>query len=423
MTEEFLYYIWQHKLFVGEIMTSDGQVVQIIQAGYRNHDAGPDFLEARVRIGSTIWAGHVEMHVRSSDWKRHHHHRDHAYDNVVLHVVFQHDMDVFNARGIVLPAVEVKERYNPKMYDRYQDFYQSRNGVACEKLLSSVEVIVVNSWIDRMAVERLEEKYQIIMQHLKRNGNDWEQTFFEHLAGNFGFKKNKEALELAAQNLPVNLLQRNRNNSITVEALLFGVAGLLQGEYRDDYPRNLQKEYRYQEKTHMLHTGLPHLLKFLRMRPNNFPTIRLAQLADLMQKQDRLLDEILRCENIKQVMSLFDVKASSWWDNHYSFSSPSPPRVKVLGLNGARLLIINTVVPFLFAMGRRDGNRSLEQRAIDYLLELPGENNVIVRKWKALGMDVQSAYNTQALIQLYNHYCVSRRCLHCSIGNNIFSHS
>jgi hypothetical protein len=419
MTEEFLHYLWKYRLLKPNLQLATGETCEVIDVGVHNQNAGPDFFNARIKIEDTIWAGNIEIHFKSSDWQTHKHHVDKAYENVILHVVRQNDKTLFRKNGQLLPTIEIKEDYHPEMFKRYTEFMTNRNWVACEKLLDRVDRFVINNWLDRMMIERLEEKALEIENQLHFNHNNWEQTFYEFLARNFGFKVNALPFDLLAKSLPLSYLGKHKNNKLQIEALLFGQAGLLKEGFNDNYPGQLWNEYKFLKDKYRLLPMDQHIWRFMRLRPSNFPTIRIAQFADLVFKSSHLFSKILEARSMKELSNLFNVSVSNYWSNHYLLDKPSSARSKNLGLAAIQLIIINTVIPFLFVYGKNRNDQGLIDRSLRYLDQLPGEVNSIVKKWETLGMSARTAFNSQALIELKSRYCNSKKCLQCAIGNDL----
>ena len=419
MTEDFLQYIWQHRLYLPETnLTTEGETVESLQPGQLNTHAGPDFTDVRVRIGNTLWAGCVEIHLRSSDWERHGHHADPAYNNVVLHVVYQHDADTYNAHRQKIPVMEL--HFDDRYYENYNRLAVSKARIACREELCNVNEFSLSSWLERLSVERLEQKSNIIMQTYAATGNHWEETLYQRLARNFGFSLNALPFELLAKSLPFNILLKHRDNLQQIEALLFGQAGMLSDEnLTDTYYIMLQKEYRYLQKKYSLDPIDRFLWKFLRLRPVNFPTLRIAQFAAFIYHNEHLFSKIMDTKSVEALEKLFDLQASAYWDTHYVFGKESPKRNKSFGKSSVRTILINTVVPFLFVYGKARGNEDFCTRAISILENLPPEKNSILAQWEELGIHNPNAFTSQALLQLANEYCQHKRCLFCSIGNQI----
>ena len=419
MTEDFLQYIWQHRLYLPESnLTTEGETVEPLQAGQLNAHAGPDFMDARVRIGDTLWAGCVEVHIKSSDWERHGHHIDPAYNNVVLHVVYQHDTDTWNARRQKIPVMEL--HFDARYYENYNRLANSKTLIACCGELGKMDEFSLASWLERLSVERLEQKADAIMQTYAATGSNWEETLYQRMARNFGFSLNALPFELLAKSLSLNILLKHRNNLQQIEALLFGQAGMLSDEsINDTYYMMLQKEYQYLQKKFRLESIDRFLWKFLRLRPINFPTQRIAQFAALIHRNEHLFSQIIEVESVDILEKLFDLQASVYWDTHYVFGKESPKRNKSFGKTAIRTVLINTVVPFLFVYGKARGKEDFCTRAVGLLENLPPEKNSLLTQWEELGIHNPNAFTSQALLQLANEYCQHKRCLSCSIGNKI----
>ncbi|MFP4022890.1 MAG: DUF2851 family protein [Thiohalospira sp.] len=418
MKEEFLHYLWKYKLFnTNNLQTQANEKVEVINPGLQNNDSGPDFFNAKIKIGDTIWAGNVEIHQKSSDWYHHQHHKDKAYDSVILQVVDKHDKDVFLTNNAVVPTLEVE--YDAVLYKNYEKLINSESWIACEKDIDTVDNFLIKKWMEALTIERLEEKALRIKQQLKKSKNNWEETFYCQLARNFGFKLNAEPFELMARSLPLKVLAKHKNNLIQIEALLFGQAGFLNEEACDDYFLKLKNEYHFLKGKFNLKPIENHLWKFLRSRPGNFPTIRLAQFAMLIYQSKSLFSKMMEEADMQKIRKMLQAKPSEYWDNHYHFNKKSINKPKPLGQSAIQILLINTVVPFLFVYGKHTGNADLPERALNLLSTVKPENNSIISKWKKLGIKPENAFETQALIQLKNKYCTFKECLNCQIGNHI----
>lgn len=413
MTERLLQYIWQFQHFnPAELVTEEGEAIKIIHPGSLNSNQGPDFCDAKIKIGKTTWAGSVEIHTRSSEWIRHKHSRDKNYRNVILHVVWEND------RQLDLPfSTLVLQSKVPKLLlYKFDELMSSKQFIPCEGQIQQVGRLSWQSWKERLLVERLEQKNQEISDHQKINNNYWEETFWWLLAKNFGIKLNSGAFEKMAQSLPLRLLAKHTGQIHQIEALLFGQAGLLQNRFTEAYPKLLQKEYLFLKKKYGLApTGAP--LLFLRMRPSNFPTVRLAQLAKLIHSSHHLFTSIRETDDLKKVRSLFVVTANDYWHYHYVFEELSAFKKKTLGIQMINNIVINTVVPILFAYGHYHADQNCRDRAIEWLDQVTGEKNKITNGFRALGVKNNSAFDSQALIRLKNEYCNKKRCLDCRVGN------
>ena len=412
MKEDFLYYLWENRLLKGSLTTDQGKTVEIIHPGYRNNDSGPDFLESKIQIGNELWAGHVEIHIKSSDWDRHGHQHDKAYRNVVLHVVYEYDTPVND-----IPVLELKGRFNPLLYDRYEQIMASQRWIPCERHLNQVQAFTRNAWLERMAVERLEEKTRNIQKQLQLNQFDWEDTLYRLLMRYFGMKVNNEAFETLASILPFKTLLKHADHLEQVEAMLLGCAGFLNHPFEEAYPLLLQREFKVMQAKFGLLAMPEERWKFMRMRPINFPTVRLAQLAQMVYQHGCLFSKIKSAETAGEIKALYNVKASTYWDTHYRLGFEGSAKPKHLGESIADVLIINAVVPLLFCYGKFHKDECCCVKAFRFLEEIDAEDNTVVRHFTALGMIADNAMQSQALLHLYNHYCRRKRCLECCIGN------
>lgn len=420
MKEDFISYLWKNKLlFQKDLHTTRGELLEVIHPGHENQDAGPDFSDARIRIGSTLWAGNVELHVKSSHWNQHGHQNDRAYDNTILHVVYEHDLEIKNPFGQPIPVLEVAGRFEENLLLNYQKLQASKAWVACQKHIGVVDRLIVGNWLNRLLVERIERRSEETLHFLKYFGNDWEQTFYYLLAKNFGFKVNAIPFGLLAQRTPQNLLVRNRNNLTVIEAILFGQAGLLSPDLQDVYARSLWVEYQHQKKKYDLNPIENKLWKFARLRPVNFPAIRIAQFAMLIYQSGPLFRNIVETKNPADIHIQFRVKASPYWDNHYNFEKESVKKPKWLGVDAINNIIINTVAPVLFIYGKQSGHGDLCEKALTLLHQTPAETNSIIKKWAGLGMKPQHAADSQALLELKKYYCLPKNCLRCPIGHSV----
>ncbi len=421
MKEEFLQFIWKHDLFVNnKLKTVDGKTIEIIYTGQPNSDSGPDFFNARIKIDETVWAGNIEIHQKSSHWYQHKHDTDPAYNNVILHVVELHDKQV-KVNEHELPTLEIS--YPVEILENYEQLLMSEKWIACEDKLAEVDPFLLRFWFSSLMIERLESKTNDILKILEQNKNNWNETFYQLLARNFGMKTNAFPFELLAKSLPLNILSKHKYDLFQIEALLFGQAGLLNETLLgDDYFLSLRKEYSYLYKKYGLSGIESHLWKFMRLRPINFPTIRIAQLAMLIHHSTALFSRILETEDLDKLNTLFNVSASEYWNNHYRFNKISEEnRQKNLGKIVFNNLLINTIAPLLFVYGDQHLDQGMKDRALFLLEKLEPESNQIIRKWNELGIGSRSAFETQALLQLKNNYCNNKKCLNCQLGTKIIS--
>ncbi len=418
MQENFLHFLWRWRRFrLDDLRTTSGEPLEIVHPGEPNTDAGPDFFAARLRLADQLWAGNVEIHVNSSDWLAHGHSSDRAYDNVILHVVFEEDRPIFRPGGDRLPTLELKGRIPEGIFQTWKMLAAERSAIPCRSRIAEVAQIVRLNWLDRLLTERLEQKTEAIEAALERTGGHWEQVFFEKTAWNFGLKINAEPFEVVAKSLTVNHLAKSRDNLLQIEALLFGQAGLLQTDFTDIHPRALKKEWEFLRHKYGLEPLDASAMKFLRLRPPNFPTVRLAQLAWLMHHSTHLFSKVLEAKTLRDVEHLFHAEVSDYWQCHYVFDKPSPRRRKTFGTDAVHGLVINTVAPFLFLYGKTSGRDDLRDRALRILEVLPPEANSVMDGWAEAGVAPRNGFESQALLQLSKRFCAEKRCLECGIGN------
>lgn len=418
MKESILHYFWQFRLFsIQELKTTDGQSVEVIDVGKPNTDAGPDFFNAKLKIGDTYWAGNVEIHNESSDWLKHHHHKDKAYDNVILHVVGLADMDIFRTSGEKIFQLElIVPEYIQK---NYEELLNAKKWIPCEDKIGLLPPFLMSSWKNALLIERLERKSLDIEQLLEQTTNHWEEAFYISLARSFGFGTNSQAFEMLAKSLPVNLLAKHKDDLRLIEALLFGQAGFLEEEPVDEYQKFLKKEFFFLRSKYKLTPIEASNWKLLRLRPDNFPHIRLAQFASLIHNSTKLFSKIILTEKIRDLKELFVVEVSDYWKNHFLFGTKSPFSRKKIGKNSIDVLIINTVVPFLFMHAKRNGGDV--EKSLELLEHIPAENNSIIRNWSKLGFPSKNALDSQAYLQLKKNYCDEKKCLQCRVGHKLLS--
>lgn len=419
MNEEFLHYIWKIGLFDKEnLKTSDDLPVEIITAGTHNSNAGPDFSNAKIKIGETTWVGNVEIHINSSDWVRHKHNEDKAFDSVILQAVCKDDKPSYRTTGEQVATVTLE--FSPKILSNFQELKKSTQWIPCENKIAGIDPFYINSRINSLLVERIEAKAELIFENLNKNNNNWEETFYQHIARSFGFKLNALPFEMLAKQTPMIYLAKHKNNLQHIEAILFGQSGLLEGE-GDEYFEKLKREYLFFKQKFSLEQLEGHLWKFLRLRPANFPTIRISQFAHLIYKSSGLFSKIINTDSIDKLKELFDIEASEYWETHYVFNKNSKKSKKRFGDSAFQNIAINTIVPFIFVYGSRQGKNELQDLAIQMYEQLPAENNAIIKKWTELDMKIENAYASQAFLQLKNEYCQKKRCLDCHIGNKIIT--
>ena len=399
------------------LQTTTGEPVEVIDAGLPNTNAGPDFFNAKLKIGGTLWVGNIEVHTLASDWMRHGHDKDAAYDNVILHVAETVDCEVFRANGVPVPQLQLP--CPDPVRQRYDELSHAEIYPPCYSILSSLPKLTVHSWLSALQVERFEQKARVIATRLERCNNHWEDVFFITLARNFGFGLNGDAFEAWASRLPFRAIDKHRDDLFQVEAFFFGQAGLLDEELpdADGYYLKLQKEFRYLQ--HKFELSVPMTAtqwRFLRLRPGNFPHVRLAQLANLYYKERSLFSRIMEADTLEAVRKLLTVTTSPYLEEHLNFRKVSSSREKQVGKNAQNLIIINTVIPFLYAYGLHKADELLCERATGFLESLKAEDNHIIRHWSGAGLPVSTAADSQALLQLQKEYCDKKDCLRCRFG-------
>ncbi|MGL4410702.1 MAG: DUF2851 family protein [Bacteroidales bacterium] len=415
--ENLLHYVWKYKLYNNlPLRTTQGDEVKVIDPGYHNQDAGPDFFNAKLKIGTTLWAGNVEIHTRSSDWIRHNHQCDRAYNSIILHVVSNNDSTVYNQEG--REVVQLIIEYPESLRENYMALLNSESRVACEARLDEIDSLHWFSWKGRLLTERLESKCRLVEEHLRDSCGDWEGAFYTLLGRSFGFSINSDPFERLVRAMPYSIVHKHSDSILTIEALLFGQAGLLSdGSIECSYYRELQREWVYLRHKYGITKAEIGGWRFAKMHSGNLPHVRIAEFASLYALRPRLLSEILLPEiTVKRICEILMTHTSSYWDMHYSFGERSDDRVKMLGVSSALLLIINAVVPIMFSYGRSNGIESLCERALSLLEEVKAEDNSITRSWGSMGFMPANAYDSQALIQLQREYCDKKKCLFCAIG-------
>ena len=404
MKEKLLQYIWQFQYFnKNELTTTEGDLLQIIHQGNFNTNQGADFSEAKIKIETTTWAGNIELHIKSSDWNLHNHSADKNYSNIILHVVWQHDKEI-NVAGNNLQTLELQNRVSKLLLNKYEALMNATSFIPCENLVYTINDLTLSGWKQRLLAERLEAKSAMIFSFLNQNNFHWEETFWWLIAKNFGVKVNSEAFEKMARSLSVTLLAKHKNQIHQLEALLFGQARLLENDFTEDYPKMLQKEYRFYKKKYKLEQPQVQLFS-LRMRPANFPTVRLAQLAMLISNSTHLFSKVKESVSVSGVQKLLNVTANDYWHYHYVFDETSAFRKKRLGEQMINNILINTIVPVLFAYGLHHNEQQYKDKAIAWLEEISPEKNVITKGFEELKFSNKNSFDSQAYIQLKNEYC------------------
>jgi hypothetical protein len=425
MQENFLHFLWQFQYFERQkLLTTAAEPLHILQSGVVNMHAGPDFSHARIKIGEVEWAGQVEIHIRSSDWDAHHHQQDSAYDAVILHVVWQHDKPVYRKDGTLLPTLELQYRTSQTLTRNYYNLLASKEPIPCARSFPSVKDIYKVQALDKALMQRLEQKADSVKNLLDSNNHDWEETTYQLLAKNFGFKLNSEPFLQVARAVPLKLLQKHNDNLLQIEAMLFGQAGFLETENTDEYVTNLKREYTFLSHKYQLsgYKLLKHVWKFSRLRPANFPTLRMAHLAALLQANKSLFSLFIHIDSFKEFSQLLSAKPSLYWQSHYTFEKHTAATSQ-MGKEGKENILVNTVIPLLVCYAEKKDDKRYLDKALQLLETLPGEDNFITRLWKDLTLPIKNAFDAQASIELYNNFCMPKKCLSCPVGLSLLKKS
>ena len=419
MNEKLLQFIWQFQYFNRDkLLLESGEQLSILKPGILNKHQGPDFTDALIKIDEVQLAGNIEIHNLSSHWIKHNHQSDKQYGNVILHVVWQNDADIKDIRGQTIPVLILEGRVSKLLLTQYQNLFEAK-GIPCHTpLFPNIDELSWMAWKERLLAERLERKAERVLHLFKQSNNNWEETFWWLLAASFGMKVNVELFESMAKSISISILAKHKHQINQLEALLMGQANLLNGEMEDDYSMMLQKEYQFFQKKYQLPT-ISIQPSFLRMRPANFPTIRLAQLSMLIQQSSHLFSKIKELQNSSDIAALFSFAANDYWFYHYKFNQKADYQPKLLGADSINNIIINTIVPVLFAYGMYTKDEAYKDKAIQWLMETKPEINNLTKSWKDYGLKPKNAFDSQSLIELTNNYCYQKRCLDCVVGNKI----
>ena len=420
MKEEFLHFLWQYKLFNStNLISVKREIVEVIDSGSYNTNSGPDFLNAKLKIDEQLWVGNVEIHIKSSDWYAHHHEKDVNYDAVILHVVWEHDSDVFMKNNHPIPTVELQSFVQKEVLANYKKlFLKEQRWIPCEKQIAETSSFILNNWLERLYFERLENKSVVIKELLQKFNNNFEAVLFQLLAKNFGLKVNREAFLQLAQSFDFSVLRKVRFNEEQLSALLFGQAGFLEQELEEAYYLQLQKEYAYIRHKYRLEPVAKHRFQFFRMRPNNFPTIRIAQLIALYNKYQNLFSRLIDVNKVESFYDLFTGEVNDFWKTHYTFETASKKTDKRLSKSFIDLLIINTIIPLKFVYEQARGEVD-QEGLLQLIKQLKPENNSIISKFLELKIKANNAFESQALLELKNNYCAKKCCLQCAIGSKL----
>jgi hypothetical protein len=425
MKEEFLHYLWKYSLYdCDRLLDNEMNKIIVLNPGQYNRDSGPDFFNARISIAGTIWAGNIEIHTKSSHFDIHGHQNDPAFNNVILHVVAENDKRVFNKLGEEILTTEIS--FDLSLLEKYNELVNNPYIIACQDNIKRIDYILVRHWLNSLVIERFQDKTESILKIFSGTGNDWEETFYRLLSRYFGFRVNTEPFERLATSLPFRIIRKHTDNIFQIEALLFGTSGLLdEGLFKealtDEYYRSLIKEYTILSAKYSLHPLHGWLWKFSRLRPSNFPTIRLSQLAVMLSTTGGLFSKVIEAKDINEIKSLLEVSASSYWNEHFVFGKKSRSCIKNTGSQAADILLINAIIPLIFVYGQSRDCIEISERALSFLEDIAPEENKIISEWHEAGIRPESAFYSQALIQLRNEYCKKRKCLDCRIGDKIIS--
>ncbi|MCF7569513.1 DUF2851 family protein [Sabulilitoribacter arenilitoris] len=422
MQEDFLNHIWQLKKFkTNHLKTTSGENIVVVSVGQHNTNSGPDFFNAQLKINNQLWAGNVEIHIKSSDWFLHNHEQDKAYDNVILHVVWEHDTNVYRKDNTTIPTLELKNCVSKSALNNYQQlFSKTKKWINCENDFNSVDDFIVQNWLERLYFERLERKAEDIDKLLKTSKNDWEAVLFKMLTKNFGLKVNADAFLSLANSTDFSVIRKLQNNQTSLEALFFGQADLLNAEVQDPYSQSLIEEYQFLKQKFKLSNKSITPIQFFRLRPSNFPTIRLSQLATLYYKEQNLFSKINKLNTIKDFYLLFSIETSPFWEFHYTFDKVSKKSKKQLTIAFIDLLMINTIIPIKFAYAKYQC-KQIEEDIIKLIQQITSEKNSIIEKFNSLKKVSASALQSQGLLQLKNEYCNNNACLQCAVGNTLLN--
>ncbi|MBB2149195.1 DUF2851 family protein [Pedobacter gandavensis] len=421
--ESFLHFIWQFRLFKAlNLFCTTGEPLVILAVGMANKHAGPDFSQAKLSIGERTWIGDVEIHLKSSDWFSHGHQDDPGYVAVILHVVYEHDQPIYRKDGSEIPVLILKDLFPEGLLTNFEGLVNSIHTFPCEKLIHGIDPILVNGVLSRMMIERLAQKSDLVFDQLAKVNGDWESTFYHFLAKSFGFKVNEIPFEFLAASLPLAVIRKHLDHPLQVEALVFGQAGFLFGTFKDAYPQKLKREYRFLQKKYGLIPIGVGAWKFLRMRPQNFPTLRLAQFCALLLKSDRLFSKVLEIEHLPELQQMLkNLPVNPYWKTHYHFQKEAKKVEIQLGSGSVFHLIINAICLFISAYGKYSDQPDLINRGLQLLEKIPAENNVITKSYQQAGVSIDNAFFSQALLQINKYYCVQKKCLNCGIGIKILN--
>ena len=416
MKEDFLHYVWQYKKFdFSNLTTVAGESITIINQGNYLQQSGPDFFNAQIVIGNQKWAGNIEIHIKSSDWYLHNHEQDTNYDTIILHVVWEHDVPVFRKDNSEIPVLELKKCIPKEILKSYNALSSQKSWVYCENQIKTIDSFILENWQERLFFERLERKEVFIKQLLQESQNDWEAVFFCMLAKNFGLNTNGDSFLKIAQSIPFSIIRKESNAVENLESLFFGSANLFPNEGQDLYTIDLKNRYNYTTQKYQLQKLIIEPVQFFKHRPDNFPTIRLAQLAMLYHKEQHLFSKVIVAQTLKELYQLFGITLSEYWQTHYQLDKISPKKKKQFSKSFINLLVINTIIPIQFAYAKSQG-KEVSESLLNLVKEVAAEKNVIIDKFSDFGIKAKNAFESQSLLELKNEYCSHGKCLQCAIG-------
>jgi hypothetical protein len=419
MKEDFLHHVWQHKKFaVNHLKTTTGESIQILNSGQLLQLAGPDFFNAQLIIGNQKWAGNIEIHLKSSDWYLHHHEKDPAYDSVILHVVWEHDTPIFRNDNSEIPTLELNKYVPITLVQGYQTLLQQKRWIYCENEIASIPDFMIKQWLTRLFIERMERKALEIEDLLRASNNDWEAVLFRLLAKNFGLNSNGAHFLAVANSIPFAVIRKEANSLHALEALLYGQANLLDQDFQDEYAKRLQQEFEYLSLKYGLKKNSFTSVTFFKHRPDNFPTIRLAQLAALYHKECNLFSKLMKAPDHTSMYTLLSVSINAYWTTHYNFDKMSKKKRRTLSTSFLNLMLINTILPIKYAYEKSRLKQNDEQ-FFRLMESLPSEKNAIMDHFATIGVVSNSAFESQALLQLKKEYCEVKKCLQCAVGLQI----
>jgi hypothetical protein len=421
MNEDLLQYLWKVGLpYQEKLFLVSGEPIEVLKTGFHNTTAGPDFLEAKIKIGNTIWAGQVEIHVKTSHWVQHNHQNDSAYNNVILHVVWEHDKEIYTQNGVAPPVLQLKDFIPESVLNTYLNFVSGVNTLPCSGKIKEIEPHKLNIWLNSLAVDRLQQKANDYQKILAVSNNDWEEAFFKAFFIAMSFNSNKNQFTILANQINYKALLKLRYSALSVEAYLFGIAGLLDTQFSEEYPKSLNKEWHFLKQKYGFKELIRGKLKFGGVRPSNYPTIRLAQIAAIILKQGNIFNQTINYASVKELESIFQVEPNVYWRTHYSFEKPhDKPKEKILGTDSLKLLIINLLAPVIFSYQKMQKTNFDIDKIFHIFEELKPEQNKITALFKNEGLNVSNAVTAQSLIQLYKNFCSEKKCVSCAIGTEI----